>query len=289
LAAQKASQDIEHVHQLRVSVRRAKAAMELYGDLLPSKKAKSLNQMLRRLRKAAGEARDLDVLIERLSAHASEESSLRPLLKEMKAYRKAAQKPLKRSYKRAKQEGFRKQSRKLLKSIRYAGIEPVFVDFARMAFQPMVDDFFQAGAADLTSVNALHQMRISGKQMRYAIELLAGAFGRAFRDDLYPVFGEIQEQLGAINDHATAITLFNSWSERSDQDRRRIALGELVLHERLQLQECRAKFLDWWTDDRAAELAAKVNAALGSDRKSKRIAGATSDQLGSTRSISSAG
>ena len=63
------------------------------------------------------------------------------------------------------------------------------------------------GAADLSDVANLHQMRISGKRVRYAMELLAGAFDDSFRTELYPIYAEVQELLGTINDHATAITM----------------------------------------------------------------------------------
>src|SRR6476659_4735118 len=67
LAAHLAEHDIEHVHRLRVATRRAWAALKLYKDLLPSKPGRWMKKRLRKIRHAAGEARDLDVLGQRLS------------------------------------------------------------------------------------------------------------------------------------------------------------------------------------------------------------------------------
>src|SRR2546423_3589961 len=66
LAAHLAEHDIEHVHRLRVATRRAAAALKLYRDRLPQKDARWGKKQLRKIRRAAGEVRDLDVLIARL-------------------------------------------------------------------------------------------------------------------------------------------------------------------------------------------------------------------------------
>src|SRR5256714_15128374 len=66
LAAHLAEHDIEHVHRLRVATRRAAAALKLYWDWLPQKSARWIKKRLRQTRRAASEARDLDVLIQRL-------------------------------------------------------------------------------------------------------------------------------------------------------------------------------------------------------------------------------
>jgi len=67
LAADQAAEDIEHVHHLRVWTRRAGAALELYADLLPKRRTAWMTRQLKRLWHAANEARDLDVLAQRLA------------------------------------------------------------------------------------------------------------------------------------------------------------------------------------------------------------------------------
>ncbi len=93
-------------------------------------------------------------------------------------------------------------------------------------------------------------MRIAGKQVRYAMELLAGAFEESFRHELYVTFAKVQKKLGAINDHATAITMFSAWHERGDHNGSRAELAELaelIASESRQLSaECQ-EFRSWWT------------------------------------------
>ncbi len=67
LAAKKPEENIEHVHQLRVSTRRARAAVQICGYMWQRRRARWLIKTLRGLRHAAGNALDLVVLGERLS------------------------------------------------------------------------------------------------------------------------------------------------------------------------------------------------------------------------------
>src|SRR5690606_30232377 len=90
-AAQFPEADIEYVHQLRVSTRKAAAALKLFRDLLPKKRTRRLKAMLKAIRKAAGDARDLDVLIARLDARAKRKPNLAPLVTHLRARREAAQ------------------------------------------------------------------------------------------------------------------------------------------------------------------------------------------------------
>ena len=74
-AAYHFEQDAEHVHRLRVSTRRAMAALQLYRDFLPRKRARWMKKQLKKVRRAAGEARDLDVLGERFRTEYGERAA----------------------------------------------------------------------------------------------------------------------------------------------------------------------------------------------------------------------
>jgi hypothetical protein len=140
--------------------------------------------------------------------------------------------------------------------------EPTFAEAARKLLASPVDGFFNASRADLSKLESLHAMRIAGKQVRYAMELLAGGFDESFRGTLYTTFIGVQEKLGTVNDHAAAITTFNEWLERSTDSDIRAELAELIAHEESQLDaECRV-FHAWWTADRVAALAQQFSDAM---------------------------
>lgn len=66
LAAQFSSNCVEDMHDLRVATRRAVAALRSFRRFVPKRDTRRMRRDLRRLRRAAGEARDLDVLIQQL-------------------------------------------------------------------------------------------------------------------------------------------------------------------------------------------------------------------------------
>jgi CHAD domain-containing protein len=190
LAAEKAEEDSEYVHQLRVWARRASAALRLFEDLLPRRRVARMKKQLKRLRRAANDARDCDVFLARLA-----EERMQPLTKyrekEARARRAAAQQPIIAIYARLKHHnrldhGISELLRGVRRHGRGHGDDNSFRDWARAKLLPLVERFLQAvptGGADLV---ALHHFRIRGKQLRYAMELLAPAFRAEFRDKLYP-------------------------------------------------------------------------------------------------------
>lgn len=259
LAALLAHEDVEHVHRLRVATRRAAAAVKLYKHLLPRRKTAALKLMLRDIRRAAGAARDLDVLAMRLqAAHGNDLSFVRG---EIARHRASAQSEIKSAYDAAMKGGALAQltysvvnrvraRRKRDRKPEYATFGP----WARRRFVKPARQFFQSQPADLNDYAALHQFRIRGKALRYAMELLAPAFPNSFRKDLYPRVEELQDLLGAINDHVAGIAQLEKWQDLAGTDGERELLGKRADHERDQLQAATEKFAAWWTEERAAKL-----------------------------------
>ena len=67
LAVESPYADIEHVHQLRVGTRRARAEpLQVFRECLSKKDLKDAKSVLRSLRRASGAARDWDVFIQSL-------------------------------------------------------------------------------------------------------------------------------------------------------------------------------------------------------------------------------
>ena len=76
LAVRHPAEESENVHQLRVSSRRAASALKIFNDWLPPRRGRSIARHVKKIRRAAGEARDLDVLQIRWAAR--DEKDARP-------------------------------------------------------------------------------------------------------------------------------------------------------------------------------------------------------------------
>jgi CHAD domain-containing protein len=257
LAAKRADKDDEYVHQLRVSTRRAHAALRMFGSLLPPRRAERMRKQLKRLRRAAGVARDLDVLASRLSrrAETSSDSRLEPVIDRIHEERGQAQKRLVLERKRLKRADFESAAQGMLKRVHWRGSqpEPLFRDVALQSFHTAIDKFLQAATADLSELSLLHEMRLAGKRLRYAMELLAGVFEPAFKSRLYPAVQEIQDKLGHVNDHVTAATLLSQWSAEASVTESGL-LAQLAAEERGFAEATRRQFQQWWTPQRIEEL-----------------------------------
>ncbi|MCH2131212.1 MAG: CHAD domain-containing protein [Pirellulaceae bacterium] len=254
-AAMEADEDIEYVHQLRVATRRSMAAILTFQSLLPVRRTRKLRKMLRRLRKAAGEARDLDVLYERLDKQARRTHipGMKKVLTKVSRRRDAAQRPLLKIYQKWQSAKYERKIKKLLERVRWRSDspEPSFQHVATQAMQSTTNEFLHAASADLTDIAALHQMRIIAKQVRYTVELTANAFAPVFRDEIYPLFTDIQNRLGAINDFATAEQLFGTWSTEAKTQEATDELARMADDECNQLNASAEEFRLWWTQERA--------------------------------------
>lgn len=272
LAAKNAKEDVEHVHQLRVATRRAVATMEIFAGLLPPKRSLWIDKQLRRVRKAAGDARDLDVLAMRVNelVEREPESPWEPLAEKIAAKRRKAQGPIEDIYDRLHGKDFSEKQREFLERIRLrTNIDklsrPTFACAARKAMRPLVDDFFIASEGDFSDYRALHAFRIESKQLRYAMEIFAGAFDRSFRTGLYPLVEQLQEKLGEINDHATAKAMFDAWTKESPEPDLAEALAAMSEREVKAMDTSRRAFFDWWTTDRKDELRRRFAKRLSLD------------------------
>jgi len=268
LAAKKPHKDIEHVHQLRVATRRAVAALDIFEPALPSKRARRMRKELRRLRRAVGQARDLDVLAQRLERLLAqgENGAITKVLQRIVKLRKKAQQPALQAYRRARRRRLDRDMRRLTKRTRHPVRMPrEFGSFARQGLQLDVSEFFRAAAGDLTDIENLHQMRIAGKRLRYAMEIYAGAFPEALRDDLYPVFAEVQEKLGDVNDHATAVRLFDTWRQAFSGKTSARRMQQLLEDENQRLDDSCTAFRQWWTPPRATALKNRFDQLLAAE------------------------
>lgn len=256
LAALDWKKDEEYVHQMRVATRRASAAIDTFAETLPRKRAQRITKMLKKLRQAAGEARDLDVLANRLQTANGGAQQLGAVLRTIAKRRKAAQKPVRGAYKRLAREGFPRQCSQLAKRIHWRSPrrEPTYAQSAQLILLRVVNDFLAAAAADLEVMKNLHALRIEGKRLRYSLELLSGALDRTARDEVYPRFKALQQDLGEIVDHDVARRTLKRWSKIADGKPARKKLLELASAEQAARQSRQGEFLERWTGQQLEEL-----------------------------------
>jgi len=258
LAALHPEDDIEHVHQLRVSSRRSFAAVETFQKCLPRKHRHWMGKQLRRIRRAAGDARDDDVLILRLTKMTEQNSGsgAKRLLKQVERHRTISQGPLVAIHEKLRDKGFQTRTRKLIEKIHWRGktAEPSLLELSREQLGRRVDRFLNIARGELAEAEQLHQLRIEGKQLRYAMELFAPAHPRTFRSQLYRKIEDIQQRLGDLNDHCSALARYRRWLADISNQAEQATLQSMIELEEQALAQCQSEFQKFWTARRIDEL-----------------------------------
>jgi CHAD domain-containing protein len=127
--------------------------------------------------------------------------------------------------------------------------------------------FFRDLPEDGSSPEALHKFRIRSKALRYGLELVAPVLGGDLREVQYPVVVEIQERLGAINDHATAASRFEQWAGKAKAAELKSVFSELAQSERQRMEIETREFHGWWTAERVESLRSGLQANGKLDRE----------------------
>jgi CHAD domain-containing protein len=178
-----AGKDPEYLHQLRVGMRRLRAALRAFRGTLHDADMRALRRLLRMVAAATGPARDWDVYSRRLPAalraaaqrrRSAAHAALRRVLGGMQLWLLPRSKP------RAKQP---------------------LPDFARGALEELERKALRGGSdIDWTRAGKRHALRIRLRRLRYASEFLAGAFPGRDSEPLTRNLKQLQDLLGELND-----------------------------------------------------------------------------------------
>jgi CHAD domain-containing protein len=252
LAAEKSEEDVEYVHQLRVSTRRAVEAVRVFSDLIPKSAHQDLRERLRQLRRVADEPRNLDVLCADFvrCADVSCEDTCKQIADTIKQRRQDAQQPIVSLHSQLADGRFDDQIADLLEGIRSRGgrkSKRTFGEQAPRYLKPVLKKFFKASEGDLSDDENLHRLRICTKKLRYTMEIVEVAFRPFFRKKLYRRISALQDAMGMVNDHATAKTLFGEWFSQTDDAQQRAFFQGILLAETKAHEDVRQAFSLIWT------------------------------------------
>jgi CHAD domain-containing protein len=212
-AVEKSTENPEYVHQLRVSTRRAAAALRVFADCLPRKHLKVARESLRMIRHAAGHARDCDVFLLGLGKAKSLTTALgKPALDFLRGFatseRIAAQARLVDAANSAA-ASFIHESEKLpelIHEVKEDDSPDTFGDLAASRFGDLLTSLTVASEQNPTKPPELHQFRILAKRVRYALEIFGDCFPAFFKESVYPEVEHVQELLGEIQDATVGLS-----------------------------------------------------------------------------------
>lgn len=255
--AEATEDDGEAVRKLRVSTRRAEAAMRAFRDVLPRRAVSRVREHLRGVRRSTNAVRDADAMLARLAPIAPAD-----LVAVLRAQRHAAEHEVRALCRRTSADAaFARSIAVLGRKAREgrADDEATAIPFgawARRRLAAASQRFFAATATDVTDVEQLHALRLRVKKLRYEIEILSCVCPPSVRTGAYPTLTRLQDYLGEVNDWAVTLQrlarLARSAPAAPPFDRVVRDAGD-------SSARARSELVAWWTPERAERLRSTIS------------------------------
>jgi CHAD domain-containing protein len=106
----------------------------------------------------------------------------------------------------------------------------------------------------MRAADEIHELRIEGKKLRYALEIFATVFPASTRARCQEALERLQKTLGDFTDHASAADRFRRWSQQDAMSGDREALAALRREENRLARDARKLFVTWWNPARRRRL-----------------------------------
>jgi CHAD domain-containing protein len=200
--------DEDAIHELRIAARRLRAALPVLADKPESRHVRRARRLLRRLTRAFGESRDLDVGLPLLEARAKALGSsreLRALVSSLRRARKEAQRRMQRAIAEFDIDELRHELRTLADRVADDGdaLARLRAERARrgrnlLARLRTAHAHTHSSDAAGFDAEALHTIRIRARRLRYVAETLDTLRGHNTRAPA--LFKELQDELGSVHD-----------------------------------------------------------------------------------------
>lgn len=250
----------EGVHQMRVGLRRMRAAISLFKDMVQNAETERIKSELKWLSEQLGPARDFDVLVTESVAPLRREIPDKP---EMKLLETELEQRRERGFARAKAAVESERYRKLILATALWLIDGKWTKDKDARIVARREQPAAAFAADvlrlrlrkivkksrkLDQLDALsrHRLRIAVKKLRYATEFFSGLFDRPKAIKARNRFGKdlkaLQSALGKLNDITVHQDLTRPLVHPDRRSRKRpdvaFAAGLLTGHDQPRVRAC---------------------------------------------------
>ncbi len=198
-----APDETRHVHKLRVATRRASAALKIFRDCLPKKQYSHCRELLRTIRRSAGEARNWDVFLDHLDQ--SEALQAAPTADTLNfltglAFRERDLAQVVIVGMAAERQRELNQLWKTLPEVMKVRKEPTVAALSQRIIAEQSDEIIRRIEEEPGSAEERHALRIAIKRLRYTIETFAQTIPADSRDALLKAAKHLQDSLGTIHD-----------------------------------------------------------------------------------------
>lgn len=255
----------DDIHQVRVSVRRASAAVGVFGPCISSdRQLRRMKNRLKKLRRAIGTARACDVGLallhhDRKASDAADAEVFHRLERVLSKRRARSLDRVREALERFSPSRLLRWGKRLTRSVvEVLGSDDATCvvtlgDAARSSLSGLVNEIRTLGAGDLDHASGLHELRLAAKRLRYATEVFGPCFEADRLDEAAKLLVRVQDRLGAANDLSELIALIDDRMSRDDSPQEFASVRALYAG---RFEACRAEFVPWWRSAGERELLA---------------------------------
>jgi len=198
-----APDETRHVHKLRVATRRASAALKIFRDCLPKKLYSQSCELLRTVRRSAGEARNWDVFLDHLDQSEALQSA--PTADTLNfltglAFRERDLAQVILVGMAAERQRELNELWKLLPGSIKERKGPTVAELSQRMIAEQSDEIARRIGDDPSSAEERHTLRIAIKRLRYTIETFAQTIPTDSREAFLKAAKHLQDSLGIIHD-----------------------------------------------------------------------------------------
>jgi len=239
--------DSEFLHDFRVSLRRTRSALTQIREVYPELEVERFKEGFRWLGTATGPTRDLDVYLLKMNGYRESlpgavRADLDPLAEFLQRKRKLAHDRLVALLDSERYRGLVEEWRAFLTepptgSLLARNAERPVRELASERIWRVYRRMVKRGRAigDDTPGEALHEMRIRGKKLRYLLEFFRSLYPEEATGRLVAELKRLQDNLGDFNDYRVQVRILQGYaSEMAEEGAAsvptQLAMGRLLAH-----------------------------------------------------------
>jgi len=217
------AKDIEHLHRMRVSLRRLKTALSDYRETVAAREYEAAVGNIKRLLRSLGQARDIDTKISFLIELAGSLKGLKfrdglfEIIDELREDRSEIQPRINKDISRLHQHQVFKSIRRLKPSLEETGV--TFDEWAKNGVLARLEKMFslEPYVRKAACVKELHEMRIAAKNLRYTLENFECIYGKKIKPFIFAAM-KVQRALGEMHNFDVWLGLVKIFKDSSSRD-----------------------------------------------------------------------
>ncbi|MBF0569271.1 MAG: CHAD domain-containing protein [Candidatus Omnitrophica bacterium] len=218
------NKDIEHLHRMRVALRRLKSTLSDFRDLLPSRDYGSSLMAIQKLLRSLGQARDIDTKVSFLNSlltspsAAKHKAGILEIIDELQEDRAEIQPRIRKNMARLHQRQVLRSISRLKPSLEETGM--VLDEFAKNRILARLEKMFslEPYVRRPACLKELHEMRVAAKNLRYTLENFQRLYGAHKVRPFALSAMRVQKALGEVHNYDVWLGLMGILKESSGRE-----------------------------------------------------------------------